>query len=131
MVNVCAFYSSWNVSPLISQGLAFGIGSGGVFRTALICVAQWFDRRPGLAVGIAWEAVWELSKKIGLHGAIRYSTLIIGILLALPCFWNRARLPRKKWDPSQRWLDLTMLKRSSSRFAFWEASSLCECNRIP
>lgn len=105
----------------LAQGLVLGIGSGGVFSTALICVSQWFARRRGLAVGIAsvgssaggvvFPAFFiELAPRIGFHAAIRWATLMIGVLLAVACLLVRARLPRRKWDASQKWLDLTMLR---------------------
>ncbi|KAI1501365.1 major facilitator superfamily domain-containing protein [Biscogniauxia marginata] len=116
----------------LAQGLAFGIGSGGVFTTALVCVAQWFERRRGLATGIASVGsslggvifpifFVRVSEKVGFHGAVRYSTLLIGVLLAASSFMVRARLPRRKWDPNSKWVDLTLFKQK--QFSLYAAGS--------
>lgn len=112
----------------LAQGLAFGIGSGGIFTTALVCVGQWFVRRRGLAVGIASAGsslggvifpifFVRLSAKIGLPGALRYAALLNGILLSISCPMVKSRLPRRKWNPKAKWIDLSLLKQKD--FAFY------------
>lgn len=116
----------------LSQGLLFGVGSGAVFTAGLVCVGQWFVRRRGLASGLAASGssmggvvfpifLNRVQADIGLPGALRYSALMIGILLAASVFMVRARLPRKKWDPSARWLDLALF--GHKEFALYSAGT--------
>lgn len=108
----------------LAQGLVFGIGSGGVFTTAFVCVGQWFVRRRGLGVGLAsvgsslGGVIFPIyldciTRSIGLPGALRYTALFIGILLALACFTVKARLPRKKWNHELKWFDKSLFKQKS------------------
>lgn len=116
----------------LSQGLAFGVGSGAVFTAGLVCVGQWFVRRRALASGIAASGssmggvvfpifLNKIQQDMGLPGALRYSALMIGILLAASIFMVRARLPRKKWDPKVKWFDLSLF--GKKEFGFYSAGT--------
>ncbi|KAF2115917.1 major facilitator superfamily domain-containing protein [Lophiotrema nucula] len=119
-------------SIFLAQGLAFGIGSGGVFTASFVCVGQWFVRRRGLAIGIASSGSSlggvifpiffdRVQRQVGFKGAVRYTALFIGILLAVSCFMVKSRLPRKKWNPDQKWFDLAMFKQK--QFAVYTIGS--------
>ena len=112
----------------LAQGLGFGIGAGGVFAGSILCVGQWFGRRRGLAAGIAVAGssvggiifpifVNEVKEQVGFYGAVRYTALLMGILLAISCVLVRSRLPRRKWNRKARWFDATLFK--NPVFAFY------------
>ncbi|KAJ5180736.1 hypothetical protein N7492_003946 [Penicillium capsulatum] len=105
----------------LAQGLGFGIGAGGVFTSAMVCVGQWFVKRRGLALGIAACGsstggvifpifLNRVVQAKGFYGAVRYTALFIGVLLAGSCFMVRSRLPRKAWDFNAPWFDLSLFK---------------------
>ncbi|KAH8882002.1 MFS general substrate transporter [Thozetella sp. PMI_491] len=116
----------------LAQGLGFGIGAGGVFTAGTVCVGQWFVRRRGLGVGIATMGsglggvifpvfLNKMIDAVGFNGAIRYTALFTGLLLAASCFMIRSRLPRKKWDARTKWLDLSLFRQKP--FAFFVGGS--------
>ena len=49
-------------------------------------------------------------EQVGFYGAIRYTALMIGVLMAASCFLISSRMPRKKWDWGVQWFDLTLFK---------------------
>ncbi len=46
---------------------------------------------------------------VGFGGAMRYTALLIGILLAVATFLVKARLPSKKWNRDLKWFDFRLL----------------------
>jgi len=68
----------------------------------------------------------RVMQKVGFYGAVRYTALMIGILMAVSCFLVTSRLPRKRWDWETKWLDLTLFKEKQfalftigAHFAMW------------
>ncbi|KAJ5624015.1 major facilitator superfamily domain-containing protein [Penicillium lagena] len=116
----------------LAQGLAFGIGAGGVFTTAMVCAGQWFIRRRGLAIGIVTSGsslggvifpifFIKVMAHVGFSGAVRYTALFVGILLMSSCLLIRSRLPRKPWDSNMKWFNFGLLK--DKQFALYMAGS--------
>lgn len=116
----------------LAQGLVFGLGAGGVFTAAMVCVSQWFVKRRGLAVGIATSGsslggvvfpifVSRVIEDVGFNGAVRYTALFIGIMLASSCIMVRGRLPKKPWNNKTPWFDVTLFK--DKPFAFYTLGS--------
>ncbi|KAH8760685.1 major facilitator superfamily domain-containing protein, partial [Hyaloscypha finlandica] len=107
---------------ILAQGLGFGIGACGIFTASFVCAGQWFVRRRGLALGIVTGGsslaggvifplfVNKVTEDIGFYGAVRYTALLIGILLAISCCLITARLPPKPWNSKGKWIDFTLLK---------------------
>lgn len=116
----------------LAQGLTFGIGAGGVFTSAFVCVGQWFVRRRGLAIGIATTGsslggvifpifLNRVVTMVGFPSALRYAALFIGILLAASCFMIQARLPRKTWNHKAKWFDWSLFRQKE--FALYTVGS--------
>ncbi|KAJ5710723.1 major facilitator superfamily domain-containing protein [Penicillium malachiteum] len=133
-----------------AQGLAFGIGAGGVFTTAMLCSRQWFARRRGLAIGIVTSGnIWQqlrldfpipltdirdplggvilpiffikVSAMVGFNGSVRYTALFISLLLISACLLVQPLLPRKKSNTQDTWCDFSLLK--DKQFALYMAGS--------
>lgn len=45
---------------------------------------------------------------VGFYGAVRYTALLVGIVLSGACLMIRARLPRKKWNNKAPWFDISL-----------------------
>ncbi|MCJ1468034.1 hypothetical protein MMC07_006660 [Pseudocyphellaria aurata] len=76
----------------LAQGLCFGIGAAGIFMPGFVVAGQYFRRKRALAIGIVASGssvggvifpifLARLFKQVGFASAIRWSALLIGILL--------------------------------------------------
>ena len=63
----------------------------------------------------------KVTLDIGFYGAVRYTALLIGILLAISCCFITARLPPKPWNSKGKWIDVTLFKDRS--FALYTVGS--------
>lgn len=105
----------------LAQGVAFGIGAGGMFTGSAICTSQWFVKRRGFAIGIAATGsslggvifplfLDKVIQEVGFAAAVRYTALLTGIGFAVGCFLVRSRLPKKKWDRKAKWFEFALFK---------------------
>lgn len=116
----------------LAQGLGFGIGAGGIFTSAMVCVGQWFVRRRGLAIGLSscgasvggvvFPVFLESVRlRSGFAGAVRWTALVVGVLLAGACFCIRSPMPRREWrwkgEGEMVWFDGSLFR--ERQFAFY------------
>ncbi|KAJ5605426.1 Major facilitator superfamily domain general substrate transporter [Penicillium lagena] len=96
---------STNVTHLIlSQGIAFGTGGCLCYTPSILFMAEWFDKRKGLAFGLVWAgsglsgiifplALQWLLDQYGIETTLRASAVAL-FVLALPfLYFHRPRLP--------------------------------------
>ncbi|KAH8691637.1 major facilitator superfamily domain-containing protein [Talaromyces proteolyticus] len=116
----------------LAQGLAYGIGAGGVFTTGMVCTGQWFVKRRGLGIGVAAAGSSlggvifplffnKVMEQVGFYGTVRYTALFIGIVLAMSCLLVKSRLPRKQWNRDLKWVDVSLLR--DKQFALYSFGS--------
>jgi hypothetical protein len=63
----------------------------------------------------------RVTRDIGFYGAVRYTALFIGILLAISCCLITSRLPSKPWGSKGKWVDHTLIK--DKTFTFYTIGS--------
>jgi MFS family permease len=91
----------------LSFSVLGGLSACTLFNPAIAVIGHWFNRRRGLATGVACTAgglggvvfpliVMFAGPRIGFGWAIRIIALFSAVLLAAACFLLRTRLPRPK-----------------------------------
>ncbi|KAL3456269.1 major facilitator superfamily domain-containing protein [Aspergillus heterothallicus] len=91
----------------LSFSVLGGLSACTLFNPAIAAIGHWFNRRRGLATGVACTAgglggvvfpliVMFAGPKIGFGWAIRIIALFSAVMLTAACFLLRTRLPRPK-----------------------------------
>lgn len=99
---ILASFSTQYWQFLLSQGMMFGIGNALLYYPAMSAITTWFDRKRGLALGLAasgssmggifWPLLTdELLRKYGLEWAHRIIAFVSVPLLVASCVLVRER----------------------------------------
>ncbi|KAF2008729.1 MFS transporter, MCP family, solute carrier family 16, member 10, partial [Aaosphaeria arxii CBS 175.79] len=92
---------------ILSQGICSALGAGLLFNAAISCVATWWDKKRGMAMGITAAGsslggvlfpiiVSKTAPKIGFPWAMRTCTFIILALLSYAIFSVKSRVKPTK-----------------------------------
>jgi MFS family permease len=101
----------WHVRRrALATGIATAGSSLGKFTSSLL-MRRLEIKLIGYLGGIIFPIFFNrVMQEVGFYGAVRYTALMIGILMAASCFLITARLPRKKWNWETKWFDLTLFR---------------------
>ncbi|TPX09851.1 uncharacterized protein E0L32_008873 [Thyridium curvatum] len=115
LTSFCKEYYQFFLAQAVLGGICLGL----LFNTALAIIGQYFDRRQGLAVGIAMAgaalggvifpvALNRLLNDVGLSfgWSVRVCALIILVLLAFASLTMKTRLP-----PARQSMDFSLMRR--------------------
>ncbi|RPB19030.1 MFS transporter [Terfezia boudieri ATCC MYA-4762] len=94
----------WEV--LLSQGVVYGIGAAGLFLPGIVTTGQWFTTNRGLAMGLVASGssvggvifpfmITELINRHGFPTAVRWTALLLAIILSIACICVSPPFPPK------------------------------------
>ncbi|KAF2680078.1 MFS general substrate transporter [Lentithecium fluviatile CBS 122367] len=125
----------WQI--FLAQSLCFGLGAAGVFVPGLVAASQYFKKRRAFAVGVVASGssvggvvfpifMAQLFDTIGFRRTIRWTALMIGILLLIANVLAVPPMKPKGWAGRRTLLSVAVLKKPSyllyvggSFFFFW------------
>ncbi|KAK4241527.1 hypothetical protein C8A03DRAFT_30249 [Achaetomium macrosporum] len=125
----------WQI--FLAQSLTFGLGAAGAFIPGLVAAGQYFKKRRALVLGIVSSGsscggvifpimLARLFDQIGFRATLRYTALMIGIMLAIAIILVSSPLPPKGLAGRRSLISLAPFKRptfllfvSGCFFVYW------------
>ncbi|KAF2462608.1 MFS general substrate transporter [Lindgomyces ingoldianus] len=110
----------WQI--FLAQSLCFGFGAAGVFVPGLVAASQYFKRKRAFAVGVVASGssvggvifpifMAQLFKKIGFRPAMRWTALMIGVLLLVANVLVVPPMKPKGWEGRRTLLSVAVFKK--------------------
>ncbi|KAI0895392.1 major facilitator superfamily domain-containing protein [Annulohypoxylon nitens] len=99
-------YATEYYQVFLAQSLCFGLGAAGAFVCGLVVAGQYFEKKRALAIGIVSTGgssggvvfpimLARLFDEIGFGPTLRWTSLFIGVLLAIACALVSPAFPAK------------------------------------
>lgn len=125
----------WQI--FLAQSLCFGLGAAGIFVPGLVTASQYFKRKRAFAVGIVASGssvggvvfpvfLAQLFDQIGFRATIRWTALMVGVLLAIANVLVVPPIKPKGWAGRRTLLSVAVFKQPAyflfvggSFFFFW------------
>ncbi|ORX94549.1 major facilitator superfamily domain-containing protein [Clohesyomyces aquaticus] len=115
----------WQI--FLAQSLCFGLGAAGIFVPGLVAASQYFKKRRAFAVGLVASGssvggvvfpifIAQLFNKIGFRATIRWTALLIGVLLFIANILVVPPMQPKGWAGRRTLLSVNVFKKPSYLF---------------
>ncbi|ROW17074.1 hypothetical protein VPNG_01291 [Cytospora leucostoma] len=112
----------WQI--FLAQSLCFGLGAAGIFVPGLVAASQYFKTKRALAVGIVASGssvggvifpifLDKLFNKVGFGATIRWTALMVGVLLVIANLLVVPPLKPKGWAARRSILSVAVFKKPS------------------
>ncbi|KAG8161303.1 hypothetical protein KVR01_009567 [Diaporthe batatas] len=115
----------WQI--FLAQSLCFGLGAAGIFVPGLVATSQYFKTKRALAVGVVASGssaggvifpilLAQLFEKVGFGATIRWTALMVGVLLAIANILVVPPMKPKGWAARRNILSVAVFKKPSYLF---------------